>query len=98
MAKVRKDIKVVANHVIPLLLPQIEALTIGIRNMQGKIAVSQYKEMSKHLESGGVLIIFPAGKLAGINPVGLKEFPRHPGFLQLAKNACYSGAGIYQRI
>ncbi|WP_368913370.1 lysophospholipid acyltransferase family protein [Mixta calida] len=97
VAKVRKDIKVVANHVIPLLLPQIEALTIGIRNMQGKIAVSQYKEMSKHLESGGVLIIFPAGKLAGINPVGLKEFPWHPGFLQLAKKTHATLVPVYIR-
>lgn len=85
VAKVRKDIKIVANHVISLLVPEVETLTIGIRNMQGKIGVSQYKAMSDHLRQGGILIICPAGKLASLHLTGLKESPWHAGFLHLAK-------------
>ena len=85
VAKVRSDIKIVANHVLTLMLPEIKSFTIGIRNMQGKMGLNQYREMNQHLEKGGVLIICPAGRLARLKISGLEEAPWHSGFLHLAR-------------
>ncbi|WP_034918384.1 lysophospholipid acyltransferase family protein [Erwinia sp. 9145] len=84
VSQVRKDIKIVANHVLTLLFPQVKDIAIGIRNMQGKMSHKQLKEMNDHLAQNGVLIIFPAGKLAGLTLFGLREAPWQEGFLRLA--------------
>jgi len=84
LAVVRKDIKIVANHVLTTTFPEIESISIGIRNMQGKMSRRQLKEMNDHLKNNGLLLIFPAGRLASITPLGLKESPWLEGFLRLA--------------
>ncbi len=83
-SKVRRDIKIVANQVLTHMLPKTKSLTIGIRNMQGKMGASQYREMNAQLKKGGVLIIFPSGRLASLKKTGLQEAPWNPGFLHLA--------------
>lgn len=84
VSRVRKDIKIVANHVLPMIFPQVSELTIGIENMAGKMSHKKFREMNDHLKNGGVLIICPAGKLANWSLSGLQEHAWNPGFLQLA--------------
>lgn len=84
IAQVRKDIKIVANHILPMIFPQVAELTIGIENMAGKMSHKKFREMNDHLKNGGVLIICPAGKLASWSLSGLQEHQWNPGFLQLA--------------
>ncbi|MFB9084966.1 lysophospholipid acyltransferase family protein [Erwinia tracheiphila] len=84
VARVRKDIKIVANHVLKVTFPEASEITIGIRNMQGKMGHSQLKEMNHHLMMGGVLIICPAGRLASLTLGGLRESRWQEGFVRLA--------------
>ncbi|WP_435927117.1 lysophospholipid acyltransferase family protein [Dryocola sp. BD613] len=84
ISRVRKDIKIVANHVLPMICPAVKDITIGIKNMAGKMSHRQFAEMNSHLKKGGVLIICPAGKLAKISLSGLQEQPWNVGFVQLA--------------
>ena len=84
VSQVRKDIKIVANHILPMIFPQVAELTIGIENMAGKMSHKKFREMNDHLKNGGVLIICPAGKLASWSLSGLQEHQWNPGFLQLA--------------
>lgn len=84
VAMMRKDIKILANHMLQIAFPQVKNITIGIRNMQGEFSRKQFKEISDHLKKGGVLIIFPAGRIASISLTGLREAPWHSGFVQLA--------------
>ncbi|MEB6381052.1 lysophospholipid acyltransferase family protein [Leclercia adecarboxylata] len=84
VSRVRKDIKIVANHILPIIFPQVSELTIGIENMAGKMSHKKFREMNDHLKNGGVLIICPAGKLANWSLSGLQEHAWNPGFLQLA--------------
>ncbi|MBZ0059976.1 MULTISPECIES: lysophospholipid acyltransferase family protein [unclassified Leclercia] len=84
VSRVRKDIKIVANHILPIIFPQVSELTIGIQNMAGKMSHKKFREMNDHLKNGGVLIICPAGKLASWSLSGLQEHAWNPGFLQLA--------------
>jgi len=85
VAMKRKDIKILANHLLQVAFPQVENITIGIRNMQGEFSRKQFKEISEHLKNGGVLIIFPAGKIASFSLSGLRESAWHHGFVQLAR-------------
>lgn len=84
VSRVRKDIKIVANHILPIIFPSVSELTIGIENMAGKMSHKKFREMNDHLKNGGVLIIFPAGKLASWSLSGLQEHKWNHGFLQLA--------------
>jgi putative hemolysin len=84
VAAVRNDIKIIANHVLPIIFPATKCISIGIKNMSGKIGHRQFAEMNNHLKKGGVLIICPAGKLASISLKGLREHPWHAGFAQLS--------------
>jgi len=84
VAMKRKDIKILANHLLQVAFPEVEDITIGIRNMQGEFSRKQFKEISEHLKNGGVLIIFPAGKIASFSLSGLRESAWHHGFVHLA--------------
>lgn len=84
VSRVRKDIKIVSNHLLPMIFPQLSGVTIGIQNMAGKVGLKKFKEMNEHLKNGGLLIICPAGKLASWSLSGLQEHDWKPGFLQLA--------------
>lgn len=85
VAMIRKDIKILANHLLQVAFPQVENITIGIRNMHGEFNRKQFKAIGEHLKKGGVLIIFPAGKIASISLSGLREAAWHHGFVQLAR-------------
>ncbi|MCX8959131.1 GNAT family N-acetyltransferase [Erwinia psidii] len=85
VARVRKDIKIVANHVLKVMFPEAGEIIIGIKNMQGKMGHRQLKEMNDHLMKGGVLIICPAGRLASFTFFGLKESRWQEGFVRLAE-------------
>lgn len=84
LSKVRKDVKIVANHVLSLIFPATKSISVGIRNMHGKMSHKQFREMNDHLKQGGVLVIFPAGRLAKLTLKGLSESPWQAGFIQLA--------------
>lgn len=84
VSRVREDIKIIANHILPIIFPEVSGITIGIENMAGKMSHKKFREMNDHLKNGGVLIICPAGKLANWSLSGLQEHKWNPGFLQLA--------------
>jgi putative hemolysin len=73
----------VANHILPMIFPQVAGLTIGIENMAGKMSHKKFRD-ERSPANGGVLIICPAGKLANWSLSGLQEHKWNPGFLQLA--------------
>ncbi|MBK4714321.1 MULTISPECIES: lysophospholipid acyltransferase family protein [Tenebrionibacter/Tenebrionicola group] len=84
VARVRKDIKIVANHLLQVIFPSIESITIGIKNMQGEFSRQTFKEINSHLKKGGVLVMCPAGRLASTSLSGLKEAKWQAGFIQFA--------------
>jgi putative hemolysin len=84
VSQVRSDVKIVANHILPMIFPATEQICIGIRNMAGKMSHRHFAAMNNHLKAGGVLIICPAGKLASVSLKGLNEHPWHSGFAQLS--------------
>lgn len=92
---VRKDIKIIANHLLQIMFPAIEGNSIGIQNMHGKFAKKQFKEINEHLKNGGVLIICPSGRLAKATLTGIKESQWYTGFIQFAVRANASLVPVY---
>ncbi|WP_114785328.1 lysophospholipid acyltransferase family protein [Vibrio tetraodonis] len=67
ISKVRKDVKVLANELLKRI-PELDDLFIGVDVFGGKQArltnSKAIKSAHKHLQKGGVLILFPAGEVS----------------------------------
>ncbi|MDA9557343.1 lysophospholipid acyltransferase family protein [Vibrio sp.] len=67
LGKLRDDVKVLANEMLKRI-PEIDDLFIGIDVFEGKQAqrtnVQAIRDAHKHLENGGLLVIFPAGEVS----------------------------------
>ena len=60
--QVRTDVRVVANGMLMQLKP-LRSVLLPVNNMGGSTARRDLLAIRKHLESDGVLIIFPAGEV-----------------------------------
>lgn len=86
VARVRPDVKIMANqmlsHVEPMtsLLFPVDVLGSG-SNRQQILA------MQAHLAAGKALIVFPAGEVSRLRPHGVRDGRWHTGFLRLAAKA-----------
>ncbi|MEZ8826160.1 lysophospholipid acyltransferase family protein [Vibrio amylolyticus] len=67
VGNVRQDVKVLANQMLKRL-PEIDELFIGIDVFNGKDSrrtnANAVREAHRHLASGGLLIVFPAGEVS----------------------------------
>jgi len=80
---VRSDVKVVANR----LLSNVESLSslmIPVDNMGNHTRRSQVAMMHDHLDSQGVLIVFPAGEVSRLSSKGIRDGRWHTGFIRMA--------------
>ncbi|CED72416.1 lysophospholipid acyltransferase family protein [Aliivibrio wodanis] len=70
IGKIRSDVKVLANEYLKLI-PEISELFIGVDVFESasakKTNAKALREAHRHLESEGVLIIFPAGEVSTYN-------------------------------
>lgn len=64
LSRVRRDIKVVTNRLLSHLEP-LSSLFIPVDNIQGRTPKSSLQQMDSHLQAGGALVFFPAGKFRG---------------------------------
>ncbi|MGB3725174.1 MAG: lysophospholipid acyltransferase family protein [Glaciecola sp.] len=86
--EVRSDVKVIANELLMEIEPLHEIL-LPVNNMQGNTPKQNLQNISKHLESEGAVIVFPAGEVSRLRPQGVRDTKWHSGFLRIAKsNKC----------
>lgn len=83
IAKVRPDIKVVANQLLSNLKP-ISHLFIPVDNLSNNTQRQQIKSMREHLDNQGALLLFPAGEVSRLNVKGVRDGKWHSGFIKLA--------------
>lgn len=83
VSEIRKDVKVVANDVLSAIEP-LRSLLLAVDNMGGKTAKENIKEIYKHLEAEGAVIIFPAGVVSRVGATGIKDGKWNSGFLKIA--------------
>ncbi len=86
LAKVRSDIKVVANRLLMSLKP-LHSHLLPVDNMSGTSLKTELQNIHRHLKHQGALLIFPAGEVSRLSPMGIKDGKWNPGFLRMAKRA-----------
>ncbi|WP_454121674.1 lysophospholipid acyltransferase family protein [Kosakonia sp. Marseille-Q7440] len=83
VSRVRRDVKVVTNRLLSHLEP-LSSLFIAVDNIGGRTTKSALQQMESQLQSGGVLIFFPAGEVSRLTRKGIRDKRWHAGFIKLA--------------
>ena len=83
ISDVRPDVKVVANELLYSLKP-LRPLLLPVDNMNGNTPKQNLKNIERHLEGDGALIIFPAGEVSRLRATGVKDSRWRTGFLRFA--------------
>ncbi|WP_054180522.1 lysophospholipid acyltransferase family protein [Trabulsiella odontotermitis] len=83
VSRVRRDVKVVTNRMLSHLEP-LSNLFIPVDNINGGTRKSSLSLMEQQLQSGGVLIFFPAGEVSRMTRNGIADGHWHSGFIKLA--------------
>ena len=81
---VRPDVKVVANDLLYSLKP-LRSLLLPVDNMNGNTPRQNLRNIERHLEADGALIIFPAGEVSRLKPSGVRDSRWRTGFLRFAE-------------
>ena len=83
VSEVRRDVKVVANDLLASVKP-LQKLLLPVDNMKQRTGRSNLKAIEHHLDQQGAVIIFPAGKVSRISPMGVRDTRWRNGFLRFA--------------
>jgi putative hemolysin len=86
IGQIRRDLKVVATSILNELKP-MQSLLIPVDNLNNKVTKSYFKNIDQHLEQDGALLIFPAGEVSRITPLGVRDAQWQAGFLRMAHRA-----------
>lgn len=86
VARVRKDVKVVASELLWNVEP-LRTYFLPVNNFSGKTLREDLEKIHQYLESGGAIIIFPAGTVSRLTPKGIRDDKWRPGFLRFAMRA-----------
>jgi putative hemolysin len=96
VAKVRPDVRIMANQLLAQVAP-MRSLLFPVDNMGNKTNRQQIEAMRTHLDTGGALIIFPAGEVSRLRPQGVRDGRWNPGFLRLAARSRAPIVPLYVR-
>ena len=83
ISKVRKDVKIVANDFLTDI-KSLDSLLIKINNYKSKQSKEAIFDVYKALEEEQAVVIFPAGEVSRISPIGVKDGFWQKGFLKFA--------------
>ncbi|WP_133470602.1 GNAT family N-acyltransferase [Paraglaciecola marina] len=86
VSEIRQDIKVVANQMLMALEP-LHPMLLPVNNMSGGTAKEHIENIQAHLQTEGVVIVFPAGEVSRLRPQGIRDTRWRSGFLRIAKQA-----------
>ena len=83
IARVRPDIKIVANQLLSHVEP-MQSLLLPVDNLHHKTSRQQIAALQDHLAAEGALLIFPAGEVSRLRPQGVRDGRWSGSFLRLA--------------
>ncbi|MEM1110532.1 MAG: GNAT family N-acyltransferase [Pseudomonadota bacterium] len=84
--EVRPDVRVVADEVLAEIKP-LQSLLLPVHNMGGVTPRDNLRNIRRHLDMEGALIIFPAGEVSRLGPKGIKDGAWQSGFVKIARAA-----------
>lgn len=83
VARVRPDVKIVANEILGAIQP-LQELLLAVDNMNGRTPRQNIEAIHQHLAKNGALIIFPAGEVSRLSIKGIRDSQWNHGFLRFA--------------
>jgi 1-acyl-sn-glycerol-3-phosphate acyltransferase len=86
ISEIRSDFKVVANEML-MEISALHDMLLPVNNMHGGTVKEHLINIQKHVESGGALLIFPAGEVSRLRPQGVRDTRWQSGFLRIARQA-----------
>jgi len=84
ISEIRPDIKIVANDMLASLAP-LKPLMLPVDNLKSKTSVSNIKNLIKALNNEEAVIVFPAGEVSRLSPVGVRDGIWNDGFVRIAE-------------
>lgn len=84
VSTVRKDVKIVANDFLAGI-DSLDSLFINIDNFKNKQSKENIKKIYDALNNEEAIIIFPAGEVSRVSPMGIKDGKWQKGFLKFAQ-------------
>lgn len=83
VGEIRRDVKVVANDLLMAIKP-LNSLLLPVDNMNNRTSRQNIKAIEAHLENDAALLIFPAGEVSRISPMGVRDTRWRNSFLRFA--------------
>jgi len=84
VSRVRRDVKIVSNEHLSTIKP-IENLIFPVDNINNATKRHQILAIQDYLNNDGAVIIFPAGEVSRIGPLGIRDGKWRKGFLKMAR-------------
>jgi len=86
ISKVRKDVRIVANDFLADI-KAMNSLFIKVDNFKGGQSKEAIKKIYSALDNEEAIVIFPAGEVSRITPLGVKDSVWQKGFLKFAQKS-----------
>lgn len=86
IGSVRRDVRIVANDFL-LAFDGLVDLLIPLRVFGGKAGAESLRQVSAALDREEAVIVFPAGEVSRMTPLGVRDAPWRHGFLRFAEQA-----------
>jgi len=93
---IRPDVKVVANNLLQRITP-LQRLLLPVNNMSGNTLLTHIRAIHAFVQTGGALIIFPAGEVSRMGTRGVHDKAWNSGFLRIAGAARAPIIPVYLR-
>ncbi len=86
VARIRPDVKIVANQLLSKIKP-LQGLLFPVDNMGTNTVRAQFENIFNHLDEEGAVIIFPAGEVSRLTFTGVKDKTWNSGFIRIANRS-----------
>lgn len=84
VSRVRQDVKILANDMLGALAP-LSGLFLPVKLFGGRPDAASLRAIEAALEAGQCVIVFPAGEVSRLGPMGVRDGRWRTGFLRFAK-------------
>lgn len=84
VGQVRRDVRILANHLLAHIAP-LKPLLLPVRVFGGQADAGSLRAVRAALAAGQCVIVFPAGEVSRLHPLGVRDGRWRAGFVRFAR-------------
>ncbi|SEL68032.1 Putative hemolysin [Pseudoxanthomonas sp. GM95] len=84
VGQVRRDVRIIANHLLAHIGP-LKELLLPVRVFGGQAEAGSLRAVRSALAAGQCVIVFPAGEVSRLHPLGVRDGRWRAGFARFAR-------------